>query len=232
MLVIDEIGSRIDQLDEKLMTDKQLLTLETFHSIYHLKHDLLHLRILFNPLKQIIYHLQRTTQDEEYFLYPNTDLLFRLDMKNKIVRRKINPFHHSSHTTNSLLNTTINLRNNSSKQSRRTSIFLNENIYIYLNDLNDHIHQAIDSLEMQRESVSMLVSFWLNLNNYETQQILKMLMLISVLFMPCVLLTGCNSTNFHNQPQLGYEYSYYILLILLATILTGMITWYKLKQWI
>ncbi len=58
-----EIANPIGPFDEKLMTDRQSRTLTTLHSIYRLKHDLLHLRILFNPLKEIISRLQRATSD-------------------------------------------------------------------------------------------------------------------------------------------------------------------------
>jgi magnesium transporter len=171
IFVIDQIAQRIDQFDEKLMIDKQSLTLETF---YHLKHDLLHLKILFNPLMEIISRLQRTTEDNRVILEPQIKTIVRLDLKHHIIQ---------------------------------------------LNDL----------LEIQYESISNLLSFWLALNNNETQEILKILMLISALFMPCLLLVGINTTNFHRQQQ---QYGYYTVLILSAVIFMAMLTWYKLKRWI
>lgn len=68
------------------------------------------------------------------------------------------------------------------------------------------------------------------LNANETEEILNFLMLITVLFMPCTLLTGMNSTNFNNQPQYHYYYGYYIILSLLTFILSGMVLWYKFKK--
>jgi Mg2+ and Co2+ transporter CorA len=73
MLVMEEIAIRIDRFDEILMRDTQSRTLNTLHSIYRLKHDLLHLRILFNPLKEIISRLQRTTFDDQHVSYPRSD---------------------------------------------------------------------------------------------------------------------------------------------------------------
>jgi Mg2+ and Co2+ transporter CorA len=213
---MEEIANHIGQFDEKLMTDRQARTLTTLHSIYRLKHDLLHLRVLFNPLKGILSRLQRATADDQYVLFPRTDPSLRLGMKHLIIRRpakKIRP------TTNN-------------NKWKLTSIYLNEYIYVYLNDLNNHIDQLIDSLEIQRESVSILISFWITLNSNETQEILNFLMLITVLFMPCNLLTGMHATNFNVQPQYQYYYGYYIILSILALILFGMILSYKIKQWI
>jgi magnesium transporter len=139
-------------------------------------------------------------------------------MKHFIIRRQLKTNRQTTNDDNQ----TMKLR----------SIYLNDYIYFYLNDLNNHIDQLIDSLEIQRESVSILISFWITLNNNEIQEILKFLMLITVLFMPCVLLSGMNSTNFDTQPQLVFHYSYFIMLAVVGLILSGMITCYKTKKWV
>ena len=220
---MERISNRIGRFDEILMTDTQSRTLTTLHSIYRLKHDLLHLRILFNPLKEIIVRLQRTTSDDHYLSFPRTDPSLRLGLKHHILRRQ-------AKTVRPLINNKNN--KNIRKTSKLTSIYLNEYIYVYLNELNNHIDQLIDSLEIQRESVSFLISFWITLNSNEVQEILQILMLITVLFMPCTLFTGMNSTNFRIQPQYQYQYGYYIMLSLLSLVLSGMIIWYKIKKWI
>jgi Mg2+ and Co2+ transporter CorA len=217
---MEEIANRISGFDEELMSNTQARTLTTLYSIYHLKHDLLHLRILFNPLKEIITRLERARSDDSSITFPRTDPTLRLGMKHHILRRPAKP------------NRQIITTNNNRKNSSLKSIYLNEYIFLYLYYLNNHIDQVIDSLEIQRESVSLLISFWITLNSDETQQILKILMLISVIFMPCILLTGANSTNFTTQPQYQYQYGYYIVLSVIATILIGMLTWYKIKRWI
>jgi Mg2+ and Co2+ transporter CorA len=233
MEVLEEIAIRIDRLDEKLMTDRQSLSLSTLHSIYHLKHDLLHLRILFNPLKEIISRLQRTIEEGRFLLFPRTKPGLRIDLKHHIVRRLTPTLRLSPSTSNALLPTTASdIINNSLKQSSRSSIYLNGHIYMYLNDLNDHINQLIDSLEIQRESVSALISFWITLNRNETEGILKILMLLSALFMPCLSLIGIYSTNFKTHPEYHYDYGYFIMLAVLGSIIIGMLTLYKIKQWI
>ena len=214
------------------MTDKQSLEFDTFRSIYCLKHDLLHLRILSNPLIDIISRLQRRTEDERFFIYPHREPLLRLDLKHHLIRRSLSTIRHSPCPFESLTDAKEDLIDNSSRYLRRNSTFTTENIYVYFSDLNDHINTLIDELEIQRESVSMLVSFWIVLNNNETQEILKILMLVTVIFMPCVLLTGIHSVNFETQPEFGYKPGYYIILVALATILTSMILWYKIKRWI
>ncbi|CAF1162392.1 unnamed protein product [Rotaria magnacalcarata] len=209
-------ANRISEFDELLMSDTQSGSLTTLHSIFEVKHDLLHSRILLNPLKQIIDHLQRTTCDDYDPTFPLLEPTIRLGMKHHIGRRPVP--------------TVCQLANSTS--ITRKSVYLNEYTYVYLYDLNNHVNYLIDSLEIQRESVLILISFWMALTSNETQATLKTLMLIIVLFMPWMLLIGYNSTNFSVQPQLHYQYSYFILLSILATILSGMITWYTTKGWI
>ncbi|CAF1577394.1 unnamed protein product [Adineta ricciae] len=218
MFVMEEIAERIAYYDQILMADRQSRTMPILYSIYHLKHDLLHLRILFNPLKEIIARLQRVTSDDPFLSFPRTDPALRLGLKHHIVRRQAKTSRFKP--------------NPSSKKNKFSSIYLNDYIYVYLNDLNHHIDQLIDSLEIQRESVSILISFWITLNSNEIQEILQILMLITVLFMPCTLLTAMNSTNFYFQAFLECQYGYYIILSALALIFMGMVTWYKVKKWI
>lgn len=222
--VVEIIANIIDHYDEKLMIDKESLTLETFHTIYRLKHDIFQLRILCNPLKDIICRLQRTSEDERYFLSSHAEPKLRFDMKHHLIRRQTatNKVHSSSPTT-------ICVRRRSRRQSL---VFFNDNAYIYLSDLNDHINYLIDALELQRESVSILISFWLALSGNDTQKALTFLMLLTALFMPCLLLVGINAENFDNEPPYGYKNGYYITLGLLAGILIAMISWYRLKRWI
>ena len=217
MSVMEEIADRIGQFDENLMANKQCRTLKTLYSIYRLKHDLLHLRILFNPLKEIISRLQRAAFDDQYVPYRRTDPSVRLGFKHFIVRRPPKRVRRPTTTDDSSM--------------QLTSIYLNEYIQVYLNDLNHHIDQLIDFLEFQRESVSILISFWVTLNTNETQEILNFLMMISVLFMPCNFLTGTHAMNFNVQPQYHFHVAYFILLGVLTLILTGMIAWYKVKKW-
>jgi len=219
MLVMEEIANRIAQFDEILMTDRQSRTLTTLHSIYRLQHDLLHLRILFNPLKEIIYRLQRSTSDGQFLPFPRTDPSVRLGINHVIVRRQPKTVRQTKNDHN---NNKVKLK----------SIYLNDYTYVYLNNLHNHIDQVIDSLEIQRENVAFLISFWDTLTDNEIQEILNFLMLITFLFMPGILVTGMNATNFEIQPQYHFHYGYYITICFLALILIGIILWYKVKKWI
>ncbi|CAF0721504.1 unnamed protein product [Adineta ricciae] len=230
MDVLEDIAIHVDHFDEQLMTNKRSLSLDTFYRIYRVRHDLLHLRILFNRLKETISRLQRTNSNTN--AYRRTDHTYRMHLNHRLVRRQNTIFRLSPQTSFTHLSELADNTNSPPPRLRRPSIVFNEYIYMYLNDLQDHINQSIDTVEIQRESVAALTSLWINLNNNGTQEILKLLMLITVLFMPCIFLTALSSTNFQVQPQLQYEYGYYIILTVLGSIIVSMVTWYKLKRWI
>ena len=234
---MEEISSRISQFDEELMSNSRARRAETLYAIYLLRHDLLHLKILFNPLREIIDRLRRATSDEYSVALLRPDPSLRVGIKHHVLRRQIKGMrliqvsHQSMPHSPSITRVNPRRHQNHRKPTLKSN-FLNEYIFVYLNDLNNHVDQLLDSLDIQRESVAFLISFWIALNSDETQNILKFLMLISVLFMPCLLLTGINSTNFQVQPQYEYFYGYYIVLSLLGFLLTSMVSWYKYKKWI
>ena len=228
---MEEIAQRISRFDEYLMSDNEYRTMDTLYAIYRLKHDLLHLRILFNPLKEIIDRLRRTSLDEHAVTVIRTSPSVRVGIKRHVLRRQAKGSRPSPTSTDEP-KSEIPLKMKRKKKLPVPSIYLNQYIFVYLNDLSHHIDQLLDSLDIQRESVTFLIKFWIALNNDETQEILKFLMMISVFFMPCLLVTGMNSTNFENQPQYQYLYGYYILLGVLALLLIGMLSWYRIKKWI
>lgn len=234
---MDEISNRIGQFDEDLMSNSRVRTVGTLYAIYRMRHDLLHLKILFNPLREIIDRLRRATSDEHSVVLSRVDRSLRVGIKHHVLRRQIKGMRLvpvSRRSTSQPPTTTVASarRYYNHENPALKSIYLNEYIFVYLNDLNNHIDQLLDSLDIQRESVSFLISFWIALNSDETQNTLKILMLITVLFMPCLLLTGMNSTNFQVQPQYEYFYGYYIVLSLLGFLLISMVSWYKYKKWI
>ncbi len=212
------------------MADSRSRTLSTLFSIYRLKHDLLHMRILFNPLTEIIFRLQKTQSDNQLVVPArHIQQMCRLGLTHHILRRQPQMARRVPSPVWSPLRSTTHVI---STETTSSSLFLHEYLYVYLNDMSNHIVQVLDTLEMHRESVSSLISFLLALNDNDIQETLKLLMLITVIFMPCTLFTAINSTNFNVQPPLEYKYGYYIVLSLLAFNFIGMIIWYKIKRWI
>ena len=63
-------------------------------------------------------------------------------------------------------------------------------------------------------------------------EIMKILAIISTVFMPLSFLTSLYGMNFDIMPELHYKYGYFILLGAMFILVLGMIAYFKNKKWL
>jgi magnesium transporter len=61
---------------------------------------------------------------------------------------------------------------------------------------------------------------------------MKFLTVFSVVFIPLTFIAGIYGTNFKNVPELGYEYSYFIMWAIMIVVASGMLLYFKRKNWL
>ena len=102
---------------------------------------------------------------------------------------------------------------------------------IFIRDLHDHIIQIIDQVDSLREFLGVLHEMILaNINN-RMNDIMKILTLITTIFIPLTLITGIYGMNFQYIPGLTWRWSYYAVLIIMVLIGVGLLVIFKLKKW-
>lgn len=102
----------------------------------------------------------------------------------------------------------------------------------FIKDLLDHVIHVNEILELNRETIND------NLNTYHSQMgsrlndILKVLTIFSVVFIPLTFMAGIYGMNFEHMPELAYQYSYPIFWGLLLLVTAGMLFYFKRKKWL
>ncbi|MEY8627736.1 CorA family divalent cation transporter, partial [Staphylococcus equorum] len=66
---------------------------------------------------------------------------------------------------------------------------------------------------------------------YKMNSIMRILTLVSVVFLPLTLITGIYGMNFSNMPELQWHYGYYIVLAIMLAISIGSIFYFKKEKW-
>jgi magnesium transporter len=115
---------------------------------------------------------------------------------------------------------------------RSESNLINESTRIYLRDVYDHTIQVIDTLETFRDMVSGMIDIYLSGLSYKMNEIMKVLTLIATIFIPLTFVVGLYGMNFKNMPEIGWEYGYYSVLIVLTLMVLTMLTYFRKKKWI
>lgn len=91
-----------------------------------------------------------------------------------------------------------------------------------------HLVRSITHLEMRLRDIQQ---FYQYLMQRKTEQRLRQLTVLSVVYMPLTLLTGIYGMNFKNIPGLESTYGYFILLTIMVVITGVLIYFFYRKGW-
>ena len=115
---------------------------------------------------------------------------------------------------------------------REQSDLISENMQIYLRDIYDHFFRINDSLENYRDIISGMLDMYLSSVSNKMNEIMKVLTIISTLFIPLSFLAGFYGMNFIFMPELHSPIGYPVLIITMSTIAIIMVYFFKRKNWI
>jgi magnesium transporter len=102
----------------------------------------------------------------------------------------------------------------------------------YFKDLYDHTLQIIEAMETYRDVLSGLLDGYQNAVSNRMNEIMKILTIISTLFIPLSFLAGLYGMNFKNMPELEWQWGYHMLLAVMGTLAAGLLLFFRKKRWI
>ncbi len=109
---------------------------------------------------------------------------------------------------------------------------------IHLRDCHDHTVQIMDTLENYRDAGSDLRDYYASAISNRMNEIMKVLTIISTIFMPLSFIAGVYGMNFDrtvskwSMPELGWKYGYALSLALMATVAFGQLIFFRRKGWL
>jgi magnesium transporter len=103
---------------------------------------------------------------------------------------------------------------------------------IYLRDCYDHVVQIIDLLETYRDVTSGLMEVYLSSISNRTNEIMKVLTIISAVFIPMTLIAGVYGMNFKYLPELEWLWGYPFALGLMGIIAVALLLYFRAKGWL
>lgn len=140
--------------------------------------------------------------------------------------------HQLRNCSLALRRSSIPLREAVGRFARLESKYIHESSVIYLRDLYDHTIQVTDIVENYRDTITGLHELYLSEISYKMNNVMKLLTVISTIFIPLTFLTGLYGMNFDNIPELHWRYSYFFLWGLMLLVTAGLIVYFKRKDWL
>ena len=123
------------------------------------------------------------------------------------------------------------LRDALGKVLKDESDFIQEENIPYFSDVYDHVIHLIDSLDTYRDLSSGLTDQYLNIQNSKLNEVIRVLTIISTIFIPLTFIVGVYGMNFEYFPELEWKHGYATVWVVMLTIAGGMIGYFKYKKW-
>jgi magnesium transporter len=109
---------------------------------------------------------------------------------------------------------------------------VSEPVKLYLRDVQDHCIQVVELLEVYREIASNLQNLYLTAIANRTNEVMKVLTVVSTIFIPLTFLVGVWGMNFRHMPELGWPWAYPTVLVLMLLLSGLMLVYFRRKGWL
>lgn len=109
---------------------------------------------------------------------------------------------------------------------------IKETTQLFMKDLYDHIIQVYETAENYRDTLSGFMDIHLSSSSNKMNKIMKVLTIISTIFIPLTFIVGVYGMNFHYMPELEWKYGYFSIWALMIIIVGGMLYIFKNKKWL
>jgi len=107
-----------------------------------------------------------------------------------------------------------------------------ENIVHELNDVFEHQERAVSLSGLYYELAVDLLDSYISLASHHLNQIMKVLTIVTVIFVPLSFLAGLYGMNFEYIPELHAHSGYYVLLGIMAAIVVILLALFRKKRWL
>ncbi|MFM9055092.1 MAG: CorA family divalent cation transporter, partial [Bacteroidota bacterium] len=127
---------------------------------------------------------------------------------------------------------------------RTASDLIGDQTKIYLRDTYDHTIQVMDLVESYKEIIASLMEIYLSSVSFRLNQVMKVLAIISTIFIPLTFIVGVYGMNFSsndpstgadlpmNMPELYSPYGYAgVMVFLLALVIVQLLIFWR-KGWL
>jgi magnesium transporter len=111
---------------------------------------------------------------------------------------------------------------------------------VFLRDAYDHTVQIMDLVESYRDVSSGLMELYLSSTGMRTNEIMRVLTVMSSIFIPLTFIAGLYGMNFDyadgkmpfNMPELHFPHGYIGCVIIMLIVAVGQILFFKRKGWL
>ena len=99
-------------------------------------------------------------------------------------------------------------------------------------DIASQAERFTSLAELYQNVINDLIEGYISLNAHHLNQVMRILTVVTVVFLPLSLLVGVYGMNFENMPELKSDYGYFILIGIMASIAVSLAYIFRRMRWL
>lgn len=115
---------------------------------------------------------------------------------------------------------------------RSETKLIKQSTTIYLRDVLDHTIRIIDTVESFRDLLSSMMDVYLSSTNNKMNEVMKVLTIITTLFVPLTFIVGVYGMNFDYMPELHSHWGYFGVWGVMIIIFIVLLIYFKRRKWL
>lgn len=169
---------------------------------------------------EVLDHNAKVIQDLEFKVMRDTseETLLRVeDLKRSLIQ---------------LRGIVVPLKDITMQLEKSTNRFISADNAHYFSDLKDNCLSALDEIDANKNILESLSNLYYAAQGQKMNEIMKVLTIVSTIFIPLTFIAGVYGMNFKNMPELQMEYGYYIVWGVMIVIAVLLWFYFRSKGWI
>jgi magnesium transporter len=112
------------------------------------------------------------------------------------------------------------------------STFIDNENHHYFSEVKDDCLTILDEIESNNQILDGLSNLFYAIQGQKMNEIMKLLTLVSTIFIPLTFIAGIYGMNFENMPELKWKYGYFLIWGIIIILTFSLIIFFKKKGWI
>lgn len=131
-----------------------------------------------------------------------------------------------------LVSTVLPLKDAVAKIDLLSTELIEHNTHRYFKDVHDHLLQCTELLDHNRDILINAANLYHGSLSTNMNNVMKVLAIISTIFMPLSFIAGLYGMNFRYMPELEKPYAYPVVLSVMFIIIVSMFFYFRNKKWL
>lgn len=110
--------------------------------------------------------------------------------------------------------------------------YLSDENHHYFVDLKENCISVLDEIDTNKSLLEGMSSLYYAIQGQRMNEIMKVLTVVSAIFIPLTFIAGIYGMNFDNMPELHYKNGYYVVLGGMLIVAVGLVLYFVKRGWL